>query len=296
MDELIDWLVEALAPFSLWRLAARLRNDLAGWCDIRMTSPLAALAGLNCIGALILMRASGPGPAFRMSDSRLCLAAAAAAALAVAIRWALSSCQRKAPAFWIKALLAAFSVLPLAALFVTASPRNSLVAVSFVGALAVVAGNANLLWKRKLNLYAATFGEFDQPNHDKPIPARDVIVTPIRSPAGSFAIKDRARPQATDWLERTTDESGNAVVHGCVIARFEAGQSLATAHIPFQPPFDRVPEFTCEAVHEPGVRVRSPAVFRYGARLEVKRSAAGLPLELPLPFHAVARERSLRAA
>jgi hypothetical protein len=86
-------------------------------------------------------------------------------------------------------------------------------------------------------------------------------------------------------------------VRGNVAARFESGESLATIHIPFQPPFDRAPEFSYEAVNAAAIRVRPPAVFRYGARLELKRSGdLDAPLQSPVRFQAVARERTARAA
>ncbi len=300
MDEIIDWLADVLSPFSWHRGVTRLRNDLTNWCDIRVTSPLAALAGLNCVAGLILLRAQSGGPAFKLSDLRLCVAAGAAAGLAIACRWALSNCQRVEPAFWIKTLLAAFSVLPLVALFTVATPRNSLLAVSFVSSLAVVAANANLLWKRKSNTPA------EEPDRiwDFRRDVSAVGLQPIAAPISHFDQPLRIdrnetdeRPRPAEWCERTTDECGNAVVRGNIVARFEAGQSLATAHIPFQPPFDRAPEFSYETNDEPAIRVRTPAVFRYGARLELKRSGdIGSSAQVLVQFQATAHARTVRAA
>lgn len=300
MDDIIDWLAETLSPFSWHRAVIRLRNDLTDWCDIRVTSPLAALAGLNCVAGLILLRAQSGGPAFKLSDMRLCVAAGAAAGLAIACRWALSNCQRVEPAFWIKTLLAAFSVLPLVALFTVATPRNSFLAVSFVSALGVMSANANLLWKRKSNVTAEEPDRTWDFRRDVSAVRRQPIVAPIVDaiePVRFGRNETVERPRPAEWCERTTDDCGNAIVRGNIVARFEAGQSQATAHIPFQPPFDRVPEFSFEVIDAPAIRVRTPAVFRYGARLELKRSGDIVSaLQVPVQFQATAHARTVRAA
>lgn len=299
MDAILDWLEEIVAPFRWTAISARVRHDLTRWCDIRVTSPLAALAGLNCLAGLVVMCSQGQGAAFRMSDSRLCVAAAAAAGLAVVCRWALSRCQRSEPAFWIKTLLAAFSVLPLAALFTAATPQNSLLAISFVSALAVVAGNANLVWRRTIEGPFAEKTVAPKPARDTSLAKRPIVVAPVLPIRRSVAVADleSVRSDAKERLERTTDASGNAVLEGRVVVKFRAGQSLATAHIPFLPPFDRVPDFSCDAPADPAFRIRAPAVFRYGARLELKRSGdVSHAVEVPVEFQAIAGQASLRAA
>jgi hypothetical protein len=300
MDEIIDRLAGILSPWGWYRAAARWHRELVDWCDIRVTSPLAVLAGLNCVGGMILIRAQGGGMTFRLTDARLCAAAGAAAGLAIASRWALSNCQREEPAFWIKSLLAAFSVLPLAALFSVARPHNSLLALSVVAALAVVAGNANLLWKRKSQSMAAERGTPGGFRPEVASAGRHSEAAPIAAVQGSLLSNLNGlheRPRLIEWCERSTDEFGNAVVRGNAVARFEPGQSLATVHIPFQPPFERAPAFSFEAIDAATVRMRTPAVFRYGVRLEVKRSGEiDAPLQTPVRFQAVAHEPSARAA
>lgn len=300
MYDFIDRLLGILSPVSWYRALVRLRRDLADWCDIRVTSPLAVLAGLNCVAGLILVRAHGGGATIKLSDARLCTAAGAAAGLAIASRWALSNCQRADPAFWIKSLLAAFSVLPLAALFTVATPRNSLLAIGVVSALALVAGNANLFWKRKSPKAAAQPGTASDYSHGASAGDRQPDCPPTTLPVLSGLTdlsESHERPRLAEWCERSTDEFGNTVVLGSIVARFEPGQSLATVHVAFQPPFDRVPEFSFEVLDAALVRVRTPAVFRYGARLELKRSEAiDAALQTPLRFQAVSQASTLRAA
>jgi hypothetical protein len=78
------------------------------------------------------------------------------------------------------------------------------------------------------------------------------------------------------------------VLRGKVSARFAAGQSLTTVHIPFIPVFAGVPEFSWEIIDQPAVRARSPVVYRFGARIELKRSGSvGLPLDAELEFRAL---------
>jgi hypothetical protein len=300
MEDIGNWLAEVLSYFSLRRVVGRLGRDMANWNDIRAVSPLAVLAGLNCVAGLLLLRAQGGAANFKMSDARLCVAAAVAAGLAMASRWVLSNCQRAEPAFWIKVLLAAFSVLPLAALFIAATPRNSILAVSFVCALAVLAGNVNLLWKKKsshskteegLKLYESS----REATHAKREPR--LAAPAVAGRIGRFAAVETERPKPAEWSERTTGEAGQTIVRGSILARFEAGQSLATVHIPFHPPFTVVPEFTFEAVDAGAVRVRTPAVFRYGARLELKRNdQSDEAWQTSVRFQAVSAEPVARAA
>src|SRR5579862_8645288 len=108
---------------SLRRIAARLESlsmqaqrDLALWCDIRVFPPLAVLAGLGCVSAMIVLRERSGGPPLRLTDWRLCLAATAAAALTIGSRWLLGRIERESPAFWMRVLLAAGSVLPIVVL------------------------------------------------------------------------------------------------------------------------------------------------------------------------------------
>ncbi|MBS0263849.1 MAG: hypothetical protein JSS02_18065, partial [Planctomycetes bacterium] len=296
--DVFDWLSEILSVFSPRRAAVRLWHDVANWCDVRFTTPLAILAGLNCVAAVVFLRLQSPKP-FVMNDSRLCGAAAGAALLAVFSRWIIRNCERVEPAFWIKALLAGLSVLPFAALFSIATPKNSLLAVAAVSALAVVAGNATMLWRRKVSRHTAHYawGEKQahrerspheskhEPKHERkpepkvhrPAPVESVTPVKTTSPrlrvvrddepsAAPFTPPAALEPTRTgEWCERTSHESGVPMVHGCLIARFEPRQSLANVHIPFQPPFDKAPEFSFQIFDGGDVRARTPAVFRYGA-------------------------------
>ena len=247
---------------------ARLSRDLAVWSDIRAFPPLAVLAGLNCVAGLILMRQRAAGLPLRMTNWRLCVATVAAAGLTVASRWFLARIEREPPAFRIRAFLAAVSVFPLIVLLTVATPRNSLWAVGFVSLLAVAAGNANLLWNRR----------------HSPLPA-EATAEPAAPPE---ATTTNASPSAgSDWIERKSDERGQVLLRGKISAGFAAGQSLATVHIPFIPAFSCVPEFACEIIDQPALRARAPAVYRYGVRIELKRSGStGLPLDVQVTFRA----------
>lgn len=259
---------------------ARLSRDLAVWSDIRAFPPLALLAGLNCVAGLIVMRQRASGLRLTMTNWRLCVAAVAAAGLTIASRWLLARIERQSPAFRIRVFLAAVSVFPLIVLLTVATPRNSLGAIGFVSLLAVAAGNANLLWNRRR--YAS--------------PAESATI--VDRLAGTVAPRLRVAPvtllpklpthsAGSEWTERNCDESGQILLRGKLIASFAAGQSLATVHIPFIPAFTGVPDFSCEIIDQPAVRARTPVVYRYGVRIELKRSGGtGLPLDVDVEFRA----------
>ncbi|MBS0266770.1 MAG: hypothetical protein JSS02_32885, partial [Planctomycetes bacterium] len=57
------------------------------------------------------------------------------------------------------------------------------------------------------------------------------------------------------------------------------------------------PEFSFQIVDGGDVRARTPAVFRYGARLELKRTAElDESLQVKVQFKAVAHAKATRAA
>ena len=295
-----------------WRIAlVRLFRDLAVWSDIRAFPPLAVLAGLNCVAGLILMRQRASGLPLGMKNWRLCVAAAAAAGLTVASRWCLARIEREPPAFRIRAFLAAVSVFPMIVLLTVATPRNSLWAVGFVSLLAVAAGNANLLWNRRHSsaptastttgrLTDAKPGSVRVGSNSAPcvVSAHEIVIEtpqrlrPLPSAAQAAAPSEARTTNAShaagsEWTERSCDERGQVLLRGRVNGGFTAGQSLATVHIPFIPAFTCVPEFSCEIIDEPAVRARTPAVYRYGVRIELKRSgSAGLPLQVDVEFRA----------
>ncbi len=224
-----------------------------------------------------------------MSNWRLCMAAAATAGLTIGSRWLLARIERTSPAFRIRVFLAAVSVFPMIVLLTVATPRNSLGAVGFVSLMAVVAGNANLLWNRRqtTKLAASTIAR-SRLAETKPVVVRMAA-----------AAAPESRPtyaSGSEWTERSSDEQGQVLLRGKVSAGFAAGQSLATIHVPFIPAFACIPEFSCQIVDQPEVRVRTHVAYAYGVRIELKRSGStALPLYVAVEFRA-AQVSTARAA
>jgi hypothetical protein len=250
----------------------RLFRDLAVWADIRAFPPLALLAGLNCVAGLILMRQHAGRLPLRMTNWRLCVAAVAAAGLAITGRWILARIEREPPAFRVRALLAFASVFPMIVLLTVATPRNSLGAIGLVSLLAVAAGNANLLWNRR---------------HSAP-PAAMICQELPEAKRDVAEIMPPTHVAEREWTERSCDETGQVLLRGRVSAPFAAGQSLAMVHVPFIPVFACMPEFSCQVIDQPAVRTRAPVVYRYGVRIELKRTGSTeLPLEVAVEFRAM---------
>jgi hypothetical protein len=310
-----------------WRgLDAKVHSDVALWFDVRGISPLAVLAALNCVAGLMAIQERAAGTFLKLSDLRMCIAAAAATLLIIASRWLLRRLERQPPAFWIRSLLAAASILPPVTLLTTSATHNSLWAAAVVFLLAIVSANANALWnfcfesgdepflirpkttadplvlrvlesppRREICDSMATLPT-DQAAERQPEPleTRRVANACPMVPSSTLAVNHSA---ADDWQERTIGQSGRAVVRGKLTAAFLAGQSQATLHIPFVPPFAVLPEFSCKVVDAPGVRARTPAVYRYGARIELKRSAnVEAPQQVAVEFCALAAGLANRAA
>jgi hypothetical protein len=299
---------------SIRHCAAGVPADLAVWTDVRAFPPLAVIAALDCLAGLLLWRKSAGGSPLALTNVRLSLAALAIAALIVGGRWWLARIEGKSPALWLRTLLMVLAALPMLVLLSLANAHHSPWAVSLTGALTVVSGGAVLLWNR---LSSARSASSESPS---PLPVL------VRFPATVVAVPcptdaDRAVPTSVpgnaagttylvddangataggepdEWMERTTDGSGSAILRGRVVAEFTSGQSVATVHIAFCPAFVQIPEFTCEVEGAPSARARAPAVYRYGARIELKRAGdTSAPARLRLCFRASIPAGSSRAA
>lgn len=283
---------------------AQMKRDLAVWSDVRAFPALAILAGLDCVASLVLISDRASRTSFKLGDSRLCLAAIAAAALAIGSRWSLARIERERPALWIRSALAAFSVFPLIALLTTATSRNSPWAISLVSALAVAAGNANLLWSRNAAARAMSIISPDIAPPERPAGNQPVLLPAVAAPPAeplgadrqSFEAR-RGEREVPEWLERVTGETGDVTLRGQIVADFAPGQSVATVHVSFNPPFARLPEFSHEVFGAPAIRSRAPAVYHYGVRVELKRNGdTSTAARAEIRFVARAPSHSSRAA
>jgi len=285
------------ASSRLSRACGRLGRDLSFWADARAIPSLAILAATNCVAAMVLARKLGGGVPLHLSNVRLCVAAIAASGLSLAGRWNLGRLERHSPALATRMLLAFFSVLPLVVLFTAVGSRHSPWAVSLLSGLAVATWTTVLTWRR-----LGAEGAF---RDDRPAPtfndagviklprSQQVLERPAENGLESDSRVDRS---ASDWAERTTNASGQVTLRGQLQVAFAAGQTHTAAHVPFWPPFAHVPEFSCELVDQPAVRAR-PAVFRYGARLELRRTGdIAAPLEVSVRFHVALSSDASRAA
>jgi hypothetical protein len=285
------------ASFSATRLTAsavgrirlvrrRVAGELAPWADARAIPSLAILAALNCVAAMLVLRRLGGGPPPHLTNTRLCIAAAAVALLGFASRWNLARLERSRPRLALRALLATFGVLPLTVLLAAVTNRHSPWAVSVVSGLAVATWTTLLTWRGR--------GHGGRESADaQPVRAElELLRLPAAAPAvprvgdRNAARGSSADRTADEWIERSIDASGRVTLRGRLCVTFAAGQTHATAHVPFAPLFAELPEFSCEVIDHPSLRAR-PAVYRYGARLELRR-ADGIPeaLKVSLRFQA----------
>jgi hypothetical protein len=177
-----------------------------------------------------------------------------------------------------------------------------------------MAGNVNLLWSRRWVARGAGSGtressvETARNSHEfryRRLDNRGEVASPaneISEPASGARSRDQVTAAgvnrtADEWIERTVDPAGGVVCRGQSVAHFAAGQSVAIVHIPFVPAFDCVPEFSCEVVDDPSIRSRTPAVYRYGARVELRFTGAiSTAIRGAIRFEARAAAQSSRAA
>ena len=295
------------------RVLARRQEELTVWADIRAFPPLAAIAALDCVAGLVLWRKLAGGPPLHLTNARLCIAGVSIAVLTMAGRWWLARIERETPALWIRSLLMVLGAAPIIVLLSLANSQHSPWAVSMTSALAVGAGGAALLWNRLPSAprssaqppavqpatvpFPATSADSSSPGVGRAVPTKTAVNKAGTAHPTEGATAAAAGEKPDEWMERTLDGSGAVTWRGRLQAEFAAGQSVAVVHIPFCPSFGVIPEFTCEIIDAPAVRARSPAVFRYGARVELKRSGdASHPARVAIHFRASATANASRAA
>ena len=274
------------------RLAARARQ-LSVWKDVRAVPPLAIWAGSVCVALMLLVR-RWSDPALRLSSSQIGVTATLAGILAIVARALLGRLERERPARWIRGAAALVAAFPIAALAVAASRRMPPALTGCVCGLAMFVGLAAWVWSREVveNLVAAFF----LPPTSEYEPAAAPATLPFRSAPGTTEATD-SRQRKVAWVSRALLDGGREELQGALVADFAPRQALATLHVPFLPVFPRSPGFICDLDEGAPLRVRSTAVYPYGARIELKRtgdtSAAG---RYEIRFRASQPEALARAA
>jgi hypothetical protein len=98
-------------------------------------------------------------------------------------------------------------------------------------------------------------------------------------------------------MTRTKSSDGSEQIKGSIQVEFAPGQKQAAAHVPFVPPFSRIPEVECHVHDEPTVRIKVGTALMYGARLEARRSEpADEAISVEVSFSAIVRSLQSNAA
>lgn len=128
------------------------------------------------------------------------------------------------------------------------------------------------------------------------VPVPEQVSAPI-DPLASIRETDPAESQVElaeepgespqQWLSRTSPGPDEDFLEGTLRSEFVAGQKLLFVHVPFSPPFLAVPELECEVQADGDVRHKVAAIYRYGARIELRRSAM-LSRAEPVELHIAA--------
>lgn len=108
-------------------------------------------------------------------------------------------------------------------------------------------------------------------------PARESLISIARGPFQDETSTGEATEEFISRLQRRMLPDGGELLEGQLIATFEAGSKQAVLHVPFTPPFSAAPQVSCEIADGADARIKAAAVFRYGARLELKRNTSELP-------------------
>lgn len=86
-----------------------------------------------------------------------------------------------------------------------------------------------------------------------------------------------------EHFERRSLAGGGEQIEAVLIARFLPGQRQTAVHLPIHPVLSRPPHVECEPLDESAVELQVTAVYGYGVRVEVKRTA-DLDAEAAIPI------------
>jgi hypothetical protein len=123
--------------------------------------------------------------------------------------------------------------------------------------------------------------------------ASSVLPQPASSPFPLAPQRHTEQGTLLQQLTRRQTADGSEELSGCVRVPFAAGQRTGNAHLAFCPPFAKAPELAVEQIDGPSCRIKTVQLLPYGARLELKLTAAAdAPTNVLLQFsaHSTARD------
>lgn len=140
---------------------------------------------------------------------------------------------------------------------------------------AILAGEEAWAWRRAIwralrrpTSRLAGFGPVRTDGCEAPAP-HFVPAAPHTSHLPDGAVQQLTRVQAADGSDELT---------GWLRAAFQGGQRLASIHVAFCPPFQRIPQVVAQQLGGPEARLNTTQVLPYGARLDLKLA---VPAEQP---------------
>jgi hypothetical protein len=71
-------------------------------------------------------------------------------------------------------------------------------------------------------------------------------------------------------ITRYRAPDGTHAIHGTLLAEFAAGERMATLHVAFCPPFERLPTVEAEAVDDSEADVKVAQLLHNGVQIEVR--------------------------
>jgi hypothetical protein len=266
--------------------------ELARWS-------LAALVGLAlAVAALVAWRRLSGALAQPPGLGALLLVALAASAAARAGRWVEYYRFRAegGPPTGAAALAVAAAMTVLAAAMTI--PGASVPGLAALWGLVAWEAYRTLSWAARSRRAAARAQEDDEtsarlrvyaPDRASPPEAVDADAAPVTLPAATSAASSTAARQpgaamppldaapgdeVLQQIVRSQTPDGGEELSGWFRMPLVPGQRSGSLHVAFCPPLPRAPQVSCQQVSGPEARIKTAQVMPYGARLDVKLSAA----------------------
>lgn len=251
---LIPQFIRSIAAVSIWMVLFLLAplstpmNVVAAVLVLGLVSLVSGLAVVLAVGR----QSSGFG------DSIQIRSAATNVSLAISIWWAMIHGGNDPLMLILLTMIACLAnsvvwpiVFSVETVNAVSAPFVPVPAMTFTESAVELHTTSSASERLELRLHEAYSREFDQPASEDSEPSSD---------------------ERIQWFTRSITPEGE-VIEGGFRIDFAEGQRDVTVHVSFCPPLATVPEIATEDLDGHDLEIRAAAIFPYGARLTVRRSA-----------------------
>ncbi len=262
-------------------------TNSSGRQDWRLASATAIWTSLIVITVVVLSRKVAGAFQDQLPTNVACLITLLATVLSLTAS-TLFQIQSQERAKTTRIVTGIVTLVPPMTLGVTLLPSNSILAVTFLAILFLLASVVLILVGEKCIVCAKSQLESTEPfreQFDKMDKIEELVSINSRMADSSL--------QLSQWMTRMLTDDGRDHIEGSVKIHFSRSQKQGAVHLTFNPPFTETPELTCEVLNHCPARLVVSVIHTYGARIDVRRTSNSSTAEMAdVGYHAAANSTS----